>query len=166
MAKVIYKFGDDISTDIIYPGRYMATILPSETPRHIFGDIPSLNKQLVDGEIEEGSIVVAGKNFGCGSSREQAATTIKGHELVIVARNFARIFMQNAINLGLKIVICPGIEAEDGDELEIYDDKVINKISAKEYPVTPIPEARKAIMEAGGLIPYTRKKLIEERSDV
>jgi len=75
MAKTIYTFGDDISTDIIYPGRYMATVLPNETPQYAFDDIKELNKMLVSGEVPQGSVIVAGKNFGTGSSREQAVST-------------------------------------------------------------------------------------------
>ncbi|HOM04257.1 MAG TPA: 3-isopropylmalate dehydratase [Candidatus Kapabacteria bacterium] len=159
MAKVIYKFGDDISTDIIYPGRYMATVLPTETPQFAFDDIKELNKLLNSEKTEETRIIVAGKNFGCGSSREQAASCLKGHNLTIVARDFARIFLQNSINLGLRTVICPEIEAEVGDELEIAGDKVENKTQGKEFAVVPLPKARQAIVDAGGLIPYTQKIL-------
>ncbi|MGQ9800574.1 MAG: LeuD/DmdB family oxidoreductase small subunit [Candidatus Saccharicenans sp.] len=162
MARVVLKLGDDISTDIIYPGRFMATVLPSETPQYAFADFPEFNARLKKGEIPAGSVVVAGKNFGCGSSREQAASTLKGHELVIVARNFARIFLQNAINLGLRLVVCPEIEAEEGDELEILPDKIINRTSGKEFWVEPLPKARQAIIDAGGLIPYTRQRLLEK----
>ncbi len=159
MAKVIYKFGDDISTDIIYPGRYMATVLPSETPQFAFDDIKELNKLLNTEKTDETRVILAGKNFGCGSSREQAASCLKGHNLTIVARDFARIFLQNSINLGLRTVICPEIEAEVGDELEILNDKVINKTQGKEFPIVPLPKARQAIVDAGGLIPYTQKIL-------
>ncbi|MBC7363010.1 MAG: 3-isopropylmalate dehydratase small subunit [Candidatus Aminicenantes bacterium] len=162
MAKVVLKLGDDISTDIIYPGRFMATVLPSETPQYAFADFPEFNARLKRGEIPPGSVVVAGKNFGCGSSREQAASTLKGHELVIVAKNFARIFLQNAINLGLKVVVCPEIEAEEGDELEILPDKIINRTSGKEFRVEALPAARQAIIDAGGLIPYTRQRLLQK----
>ncbi len=162
MARVVLKLGDDISTDIIYPGRFMATVLPTETPQYAFADFPEFNARLKNGEIPPGSVVVAGKNFGCGSSREQAASTLKGHELVIVAKNFARIFLQNAINLGLKVVVCPEIEAEEGNELEILPDKIINKTTGKEFKVEPLPKARQAIIDAGGLIPYTRKLLLEK----
>lgn len=164
MAKVVLKLGDDISTDIIYPGRYMATVLPSETPQYAFADLPEFNSKLKAGQIPAGSVVVAGKNFGCGSSREQAASTLKGYELVIVARNFARIFMQNAINLGLRLVVCPGIEAEEGDELELLADKIINKTSGREFKVEPLPKARQAIIDAGGLIAYTRQRLLARAS--
>lgn len=159
MAKVIYKFGDDISTDIIYPGRYMATVLPTETPQFAFDDIKELNKLLNSEKTEETRVIIAGKNFGCGSSREQAASCLKGHNLTIVAKDFARIFLQNSINLGLRTVICPEIEAEVGDELEILSDKVINKTQGKEFPIVPLPKARQAIVDAGGLIPYTQKIL-------
>jgi 3-isopropylmalate/(R)-2-methylmalate dehydratase small subunit len=163
MAKVIYKLGDDISTDILYPGRYMATVLPSETPQFAFADLPELNKLLTE-QVNPGSnAIVAGKNFGCGSSREQAVSTLKGHEVTVVARDLARIFMQNSINLGLRTVICPDIQAEPGDELEISDEMVLNKSTGKSFPITPLPAARQAIVEAGGLIPYARRKLLEER---
>ena len=158
--KVIYKFGDDISTDIIYPGRYMATVLPTETPEYAFADQKELNKMLVNKEIPENSIIIGGKNFGCGSSREQAASTLKGHELVIVAKNFARIFFQNSINLGLKTVICPDIEADPGDELEITDTNVTNKTKNKSFEVVPLTDTQKEIIKAGGLIAYTRKQLL------
>ncbi len=163
MAKVIYKFGDDISTDIIYPGRYMATVLPNETPQYAFDDIKDLNKMLSGGEVPEGSIIAAGKNFGTGSSREQAVSTLKGHELVIVAKSFARIFYQNSVNLGLRIVICPNIEAEADDELEITDDRVINKTQNKEFEIVPHSKTRQEIIDAGGLIAYTRKRLLEKQ---
>ena len=162
MGKVIYKFGDDISTDLIYPGRFMATVLPTETPQYAFADHKDLNKMLVNKEVPENSIIVAGKNFGTGSSREQAVSTLKGHELVIVAKSFARIFYQNSVNLGLRIVICPEIEAEVGDELEVYPDKVMNKTSNKEFEVIPHSKTRQEIIDAGGLIPYTRKRLLEK----
>ncbi|MCQ5377630.1 MAG: 3-isopropylmalate dehydratase [Candidatus Methanomethylicia archaeon] len=163
MPKVVLKLGDDISTDIIYPGRFMATVLPTETPQYAFADHAEFNAKLKRGEIPPGSVIVAGKNFGCGSSREQAASCLKGHELVIVAKDFARIFLQNSINLGLRTVACPTIEASEGDELEILSDKVINKTTGREFNIVPLPKVRQAIIDAGGLIPYTRKRLLEER---
>src|SRR5512138_3340376 len=126
MAKVVLKLADDVSTDIIYPGRYMATVLPTETPQYAFADMVEFNTALKKGEIQAGSVIVAGKNFGCGSSREQAASCLNGPDLIVVARHFARIFLQNSINLGLRTVICPDIEAEVGDELEVTNEKVLN----------------------------------------
>jgi 3-isopropylmalate/(R)-2-methylmalate dehydratase small subunit len=159
MARVVLALGDDISTDIIYPGRYMATVLPGETPQYAFADNTDFNARLRKGDVPAGSIVVAGRNFGCGSSREQAASCLKGHELVVVARHFARIFLQNAINVGLRLVICPEIEAAEGDELEISADSVMNVTRAKLFRLEPMPPARQAIIDAGGLIPYTRSLL-------
>jgi 3-isopropylmalate/(R)-2-methylmalate dehydratase small subunit len=163
MAKVIFKVGDDISTDAIYPGRFMATVLPSETPQYAFCDYPEFNSVVKNNEIKPNSVIVGGKNFGCGSSREQAASTLKGHSLTIVANDFARIFLQNAINLGLRCVVCPGVEASVGDEIEIEGSKLVNKTSGKKFDIVPMPKARQAIIDAGGLIPYTKKRLMEKQ---
>ena len=162
-ARVSWKLGDDVSTDVIYPGRFMATVLPSETPKFAFADDESFNAKLRSGEVPPGSVLVAGKNFGCGSSREQAASTLRGYDLVIVARGFARIFIQNAINLGLRTLTCPSIEAGVGDELAFEGDAVVNMTTGKRFAIEPLPAARRAIVEAGGLIPYTRTRLIESR---
>lgn len=162
MAKVVYKFGDDISTDAIYPGRYMATVLPTETPQFCFADYKELNDKLNSGEWKN-CVIVGDNNFGCGSSREQAASTLLGHGLIVIAKNFARIFMQNAINLGLNLITCPDLEANIGDDVVIENNKVVNKTTGKSFDIVPLPEARKAIVEAGGLVPYTRKKLLEKK---
>ena len=160
-GKVVLKLDNDISTDIIYPGRFMATVLPTETPRFAFADNAEFNQALMEKQFPAGSFIVAGDNFGCGSSREQAASCIKGYDLIVVARNFARIFLQNSINVGLQMIICPDIEAEEGDELEIRDDKVCNLTSGKSFAIEPLPQARQAIIDAGGLIPYARRLLLE-----
>ncbi len=162
MAKVVFKVGDDISTDIIYPGRFMATVLPSETPQFAFADYSEFSKKAKAGEFSPGSIIIAGKNFGCGSSREQAASCLRGYDFTIVAKHFARIFLQNAINLGLNTIICPEIDADEGDEIEIYCGKVTNKTSGKSFAYEPLPKARQAIIDAGGLVAYTRKLLLEK----
>src|SRR5512136_3405372 len=146
MATVVYKIGDDISTDVIYPGRFMATVLPTETPQLAFADDAAFNAKLKAKQIPPGSVVVAGKNFGCGSSREQAVSTLKGHELVIVAQSFARIFLQNSINLGLRTITVPNIEAHEGDELEITETSVVNKTAGKTFSSEPLPVARQAIV--------------------
>src|SRR5512133_1579339 len=130
MSKVIIKLGNDISTDDIYPGRYMATVLPTETPQFAFFDRTDFNARLKAREFPAGSVIVGGENFGCGSSREQACSTLKGYEVAVIAKSISRIFLQNSINLGLQVVICPSIAA------------------------------RKGIMDAGGLIPYTRARLM------
>lgn len=163
MPKVILKLGDDVSTDEIYPGRYMATVLPSETPQFAFADDAVLNASLKGKLIPPGSIVVAGKNFGCGSSREQAVSCLNGHQLVIVARGFARIFLQNAVNLGLRVITCPKLEAALDDELEWTETEIVNRTIGSKFSVVPLSCSRQAIIEAGGLIAYTRKRLLETR---
>ena len=162
-TRLVWKLADDVSTDVIYPGRYMATVLPTETPQYAFADIAALNKGLASGQIAKGSAIVAGRNFGCGSSREQAASTLRGYDLAIIAKSFARIFLQNAINLGLRTIVCPEINGDVGDELEIGADRVINRTSGKSFATVPLPRSRQAIIDAGGLIAYTRKRLIESR---
>lgn len=161
MAKVVQQLGDDISTDVIYPGRYMATVLPKETPMFAFADSAEFNAALKAKQVPPGSVIVAGKNFGCGSSREQACSCLKGYELTVVARGFARIFLQNSINLGLNLITAPDIEAKLGDELEFTGGKVVNKTSGKTFATVPLPAARQAIIDAGGLIAYTRKRVVE-----
>ncbi|MEK7636077.1 MAG: 3-isopropylmalate dehydratase small subunit [Patescibacteria group bacterium] len=163
IGKVIKKIGNDISTDIIYPGRFMATILPTETPRFAFADDTVFNEMLVSGSIPSESIILAGKNFGCGSSREQAVSAVHGHGLVIVAKGIARIFLRNAINIGLKVVVCPDIEAEEGDVLAVQDSVVVNGSTNRDYGTVPLPEAQKDIMDAGGLVNYTRAYLMNQQ---
>src|SRR5512133_2840999 len=131
MSKVIIALGNDISTDDIYPGRFMATVLPTETPQFAFFDRTEFNAQLKAKAFPAGSIIVGGENFGCGSSREQACSTLKGHEVAVVAKSISRIFLQNSINLGLQVVICPGLEASEGDDLDITADQVINKATGE-----------------------------------
>jgi 3-isopropylmalate/(R)-2-methylmalate dehydratase small subunit len=163
MSKVVLKLGDDVSTDIIYPGRFMATVLPSETPQYAFADLVNFNTRAKNHEIPPQSVIVAGKNFGCGSSREQAASCLKGPDFIVIARDFARIFLQNSINLGLNTIICPDIEAEEGDELTISTTHVINQTNGKSYEIVPLPRARQTIIDAGGLIPYTRQRLLQTK---
>jgi 3-isopropylmalate/(R)-2-methylmalate dehydratase small subunit len=162
MAHVAYVVDDDISTDVIYPGRYMATVLPTETPQFAFVDDAAFNDKLKNKQVQPGSFIVAGKNFGCGSSREQAVSTLKGHDLIIVAESVARIFMQNSINLGLRLIVAPGIKASVGDELVLEDDRVVNKTTGTTYKTEQLPRARQAIVDAGGLIAYTKKRLLDQ----
>ncbi len=164
MATVVFKLADDVSTDVIYPGRYMATVLPTETPQFAFADYPEFNAKLKAKQLPPGSVIVAGKNFGCGSSREQAVSTLRGHELVIVAKSFARIFLQNSVNLGLPLVEVPDIEASEGDELEIGSATIANRTTGKMFTIVPMPKSRQAIIDAGGLIAYTQKRLLDQRS--
>lgn len=103
--------------------------------------------------------MVAGENFGCGSSREQAVPALKGRGLIIVAKGFPRIFLQNAINVGLPVVTFPTIEAQEGDELNIGSQDIQNLTTGKRYPLLPLPQASRDILDAAGLIPYTRERL-------
>jgi 3-isopropylmalate/(R)-2-methylmalate dehydratase small subunit len=162
MPTVVFKVGDDVSTDVIYPGRFMATVLPTETPQYAFADEAAFNTKLKAKQVPPGSVLVGGKNFGCGSSREQAVSCLKGHELIIVAKSFARIFLQNAINLGLRMIVCPEIEAAEGDELVLSADTLLNKTSGKQFKLEPMPKSRQVIIDAGGLIPYTRARLQQQ----
>jgi 3-isopropylmalate/(R)-2-methylmalate dehydratase small subunit len=164
MPKIIIKLGADISTDDIYPGRYMATVLPAETPQYCFANRTELNELLRSGTLPGDPVILAGENFGCGSSREQAVSCLKGYELTIVARSMSRIFLQNAINLGLRVVLCPGLEAEAGHELAFQPGKVMNITTGTSFDVVSLPEARQAIIDAGGLIPYTRNRLTHSPS--
>lgn len=159
VSRVLFTVGDDVSTDVLYPGRYMATVLPTETPQYAFANDLEFNALLKARDYPDGSVIVAGKNFGCGSSREQGCSTLKGYDVTIVASDIARIFLQNSINLGLRVVTSPGVKASAGDELEIWDDKVVNRTTGESFPVVPLPKARQAIIDAGGLIPYTRARL-------
>jgi len=161
---VVLRLGDDVSTDAIYPGRFMATVLPTETPQYCFADVIEFNRRLRDGEVPPGSVIVADRNFGTGSSREQAASCLKGWDLVVVANNYSRIFLQNAVNLGLRLVVCPGIEASEGDELELSAEAVTNLRTGATFLVEPLPPARQAIVDAGGLIPYIRRRVTEARA--
>jgi 3-isopropylmalate/(R)-2-methylmalate dehydratase small subunit len=162
MPTVVLVLGDDVSTDTIYPGRFMATVLPAETPQYAFADLADFNAKLKAGDIPAGSVIAAGQNFGCGSSREQAASCLKGPDLTLVARGFARIFLQNAVNLGLRTIICPGIAASERDELHITAKEVVNTTTGKRFPIVPLPPARQAIVDAGGLIPYARQLLVKQ----
>uniref|UniRef100_A0A7C4TAC3 3-isopropylmalate dehydratase small subunit n=1 Tax=candidate division WOR-3 bacterium TaxID=2052148 RepID=A0A7C4TAC3_UNCW3 len=157
----VYKFGDNINTDDIYPGRYLSiTTDRQEMARHCFElAYPDFLKS-----AKPGDIIVAGKNFGCGSSREQAATCLKYFGIsVVVAESFARIFYRNAINLGLPILIAPEItkKVEHKDTLEIDLKKgIIKNMRTNEIiEVIPLPSFILSILNEGGLVPYLRKKL-------
>ncbi len=161
-AMLVHKLGDDISTDVIYPGRFMATVLPTETPQFAFADDLGFNTLLKSGKVAPGSVLLAGNNFGCGSSREQAASCLKGYGLIIVAQSIARIFLQNAVNLGLQTVVCPKIEGVEGDEFEIRPTGIVNLTRGGTFPIVPHAPARQALIDAGGLIPYARNRLLQQ----
>jgi len=158
----VWKFGDDINTDEIIPARYLVTTDPKELAKHVMEDAdPEFPNK-----VQAGDIIVAGKNFGCGSSREHAPLAIKGADIgAIIAESFARIFYRNAINLGMTIIESPEIakEAEEGDEIEIDLEKGIvrNLTKGKEYKIKALPEDLKRIQDAGGLMEYAKAKIEE-----
>jgi 3-isopropylmalate/(R)-2-methylmalate dehydratase small subunit len=158
-----WKYGDDIDTDIIFPGKYTYTIRdPHEMAKHALED---LDPEFV-GNVHENDIVVAGKNFGCGSSREQAATCLKFAKVgAVVAKSFARIFFRNAINIGLPLIQSPeAVDAiENGEVVSVDFEKGKVKCKAGEFLFPPPPEFVRRIIQDGGLIPYTKKKLTGRR---
>lgn len=163
MAKVIIALGNDISTDDIYPGRFMATVLPSETPQHAFSDRTEFNARLRAREFPAGSVIVGGENFGCGSSREQATAAVKFAGVgAVIAASFARIFFRNSINLGLPAVVSPEASAQlaAGDELEIdlVGGTILKVATGETFRAAPLDPRAVELLQAGGLIPYLKKK--------
>ncbi len=156
-SKVI-KYGDDINTDVIYPGRYLEITEPEEMAKHAMEDLDENFHE----KVKEAKIIVAGKNFGCGSSREQAATCLKYAGIdAIIAISFARIFFRNAINKGIVAIECKdAYKIEEGDEIEIdVEGGEIKNISKREvYYVKPLPPFLLNIIKAGGLIEYMVRK--------
>lgn len=157
-----WKYGDDINTDVIFPGKYTYSVFePEEMARHALEDLdPDFAQQ-----VKSGDVIVAGRNFGCGSSREQAATCLKYAGIqAVIAKSFARIFFRNAINQGLPVLQSEEAadSIESGEEIEI--DFASGKIKTEKgvLPFSPFPESVLGILEEGGLIPYTRKKLKEK----
>jgi 3-isopropylmalate/(R)-2-methylmalate dehydratase small subunit len=158
----VWKFGDNIDTDQIIPARYLNTSDPYELAKHVMEDSehPEFAK-----EHKEGDIILAGKNFGCGSSREHAPVAIKYAGVpVVVAKSFARIFYRNAINIGLPIVEAPEEfvdKTEHGDEIEVDLEKGVIKNLTKgfEAQFKPIPPEVAQILNAGGLMAYAKEKL-------
>ena len=154
----VWKYGDDINTDVIFPGKYTYTISdPKEMAQHALEDLdPDFAKK-----VKPGDVIVAGRNFGCGSSREQAVTCLKEAGVgAIVAKSFARIYFRNAVNQGLPIVQCDATEGvESGEEITI--DFAAGKVLTPrgEYTFPPLSPAVMEILQDGGLIPHVRKKL-------
>ena len=152
-----HKFGDDVNTDYIISGKYkFKTLDMSELARHVFEDIdPNFVKRLKPGDF-----VVAGRNFGCGSSREQAPLALKHAGVgAVLAKSFARIFFRNAINTGLPVVECDTDGIEDGDELEVDLERgvVRNLTKGTEIPIRPLPKVMLRILQDGGLVEHIRK---------
>ncbi len=154
----VWKYGDNINTDVIFPGKYTYTVTdPKEQAKHALEDLdPNFAR-----EVREGDIIVAGRNWGSGSSREQAVGALRAAGVkAIIAKSFARIYFRNAVNNGLLPVVCPeAVDAlHNGDTIEI--DVTANKIhaGAHVFVFPPLSPSLLAIIEAGGLIPMLRKE--------
>jgi 3-isopropylmalate dehydratase small subunit len=158
----IYKFGDNVNSDIIIAGRYLIYIEPADLAKHAF---EMLGEGFPD-QLRQYDILVAGRNFGCGSAREQASTAIKGLGIkAVVAASFARTFYRNAINDGLTIVESPQIYAavSEGDEISIDLEKGRIAYASQEYPFPQIPPSVRKILELGGLANYLKANLSAAR---
>lgn len=150
------RFGDDVNTDVIIPGRYLVSIDPAELATHAFEPLG----EEVQNRLYASRVVIAGRNFGCGSAREQAATCLIGAGVqAVVAASFARVFFRNAINTGLIAVECPAAveAASDGDEVTVDYAAGQVTVDGIDYQFTPYPEGLRAILEAGGLLPYLER---------
>lgn len=162
MGKV-WKFGENLNTDEIIPGRYNITIDPLELAKNVFCEIkPEYAKN-----VRPGDVVVGGGNFGCGSSREHAPIAIKGSGArCVIAPSFARIFFRNAINIGLPILECPEAAAEinEGDELEVdlVNGQITDLTTNHSYQAQPLPEFVMKIAEAGGIVNFLKEHEIED----
>ena len=145
-----WTFGENIDTDVIIPGRYLRTFNPQDLADHVLeGELPDFTKN-----VQQGDVIVAGENFGCGSSREQAPVAIKTAGVnAIIAKSFARIFYRNAINIGLPVIVSD-INAEDGDIIKIDLSKgiLINETSGESQNFEPFKEFMLNILEDGGLV--------------
>ena len=154
----VHKYGDNVDTDVIIPARHLAITDPKGLAEHCMEDIDSefVNK------VQEGDIIVANKNFGCGSSREHAPIAIKASGIsCVIAETFARIFYRNAINIGLPIIECKeaaeGIEAGDEVEIDFDSGMIYNKTKGTSFKGQAFPEFMQDLIAAGGLVNYTNQ---------
>ena len=150
-------FGDDINTDVIIPSKYLTTLDPRELAKHA---MEGLDPRFAE-KAKEGVILVAGRNFGCGSSREQAPLVLKRLEIsAVIAKSFARIFYRNAVNIGLPVIECADVDKiEEGDILEadIQRGYVKNVTKMETYRIKPLPSEIQEILLEGGLVKYVKK---------
>jgi 3-isopropylmalate/(R)-2-methylmalate dehydratase small subunit len=150
----VWKFGDDIDTDAIIPGRFLTIYDPKELAKHAFeGTRDEYAKK-----VKAGDIVVGGRNFGCGSSREHAPLALFGGGVtIVVARSFARIFFRNAVNVGVLPVVCKDTEKiADGAKITLNIKKGFIKADGKQIRIEPVPEFMQGIIDAGGLVEYAK----------
>ena len=155
----VWAYGDNINTDVIFPGKYTYTVTArDEIARHALED---LDPAFVD-NVQPGDVIVGGSNFGCGSSREQAATCLVYNGVgAVIAASFSRIFYRNALNNGLLAIICPEAAAalRTGDWVEIDMAHNVIRSDAGEFSFPPLSASVMGIVEAGGLVAYVKRKL-------
>ncbi|APH38708.1 MULTISPECIES: 3-isopropylmalate dehydratase small subunit [Methanohalophilus] len=157
MEGKVWKFGDDVDTDAVIPGRFLVLNTPEELAAHAFEGVrPDFAEN-----VKENDIIVAGSNFGCGSSREHAPLALKGTKVgCVIAKSFARIFFRNAINIGVPLLECAdtdSIDENDKLKVDISTGVIENLSKGEKYQATPLPDFVREIVNAGGLIEYTRK---------
>lgn len=155
----VFKYGDNVDTDVIIPARYLNATTGEELAKHCMEDI---DKEFIH-KVQPGDIIVAEKNFGCGSSREHAPLAIKCAGVsCVIAETFARIFYRNAINIGLPIIECPqaskGIEAGDEVEIDFDSGMIYNKTKGTQFQGQAFPEFMQKIIQAEGLINYINRQ--------
>ena len=150
----VWKFGNDVDTDAIIPGRFLTINDPDELAEHAFEGV---RPEFASG-VQKGDVVVAGRNFGCGSSREHAPLALLGAGVhIVIARSFARIFYRNAINTGRLPLVCgEADEIEDGNGIEVDTAKGVARSGEKEYVLEPVPSFLQEIVRAGGLVEYAK----------
>ena len=158
-----HTFGKNVDTDVIIPGKYCNLVDPVELGKHA---LEGLDPEYVS-KMKKGDLIVAGSNFGCGSSREVAPIAIKGSGTsAVIAKSFARIFYRNALNIGLPIFESPeaveGISAGDEVEVEPATGVVRNLTTGKSYQAAAFPPFMQALIESGGLVPYVERRLAEK----
>jgi len=152
----VWKFGDDIDTDAIIPGRFLTIYDPKELASHAFeGTRDEFSKK-----AKQGDIIVAGRNFGCGSSREHAPLALKGAGIeFVIAKSFARIFYRNAINTGVLPVVCADTdEIADGSKVTVNMEESYVEADGKRYSLEPVADFMMKIARAGGLVEYAKKR--------
>lgn len=160
MEGTVFKYGDNIDTDVIIPARYCTSYHKEELAPHCLEDLD----ETFAGRVKPGDVIVAGRNFGCGSSRENAPLAILGAGVgAVVAESFARIFYRNSINVGLPILECPEAvrTAENGDRLSINLEggEIANLTRGGSFKATPFPDNIRQIIDLGGLEEYVRRRL-------
>ncbi len=155
----VWKYGDNINTDVIFPGKYTYTVSePEEMPQYALEDLDPA----FAGTVQAGDVIVGGTNWGCGSSREQAVVCLSEAKLGgIIAKSFARIYYRNCLNNALPAIVCPeAVDAiQPGEEISINLEEGLINCEAGTFRFPPLPDAVMEIFNAGGLIPYTKNRL-------